>query len=90
MLSKISLFFCFCCCCCFLSCQFLIRVFFQKLVAYSRQWYEEYHANDTEQVATDEDGDQRPQRGKTYGAAYHMRVDKLVLDELHDLVDDDT
>ena len=90
MLSKNSLFFCFCCCCCFLSGQFLIRVFFQKLVAYSRQWYEEYHANDTEQVATDEDGDQRPQRGKTYGADYPQRVEKLVPDELPDLAADTT
>ena len=58
----------------------------QKLRDHRRKRDEEHDADDAEQLSAQQRGQQCPQRGKPHAAADHMRVDELVFDELHRLI----
>ena len=64
-----------------------LNISLQKLRDHRCQRDKEYDADDAEQLSAKQRGQQRPQRGKPHAAADHMRIDELVFNELHRLID---
>ena len=58
----------------------------QKLRDHRGQRDKKHDTDDTEQLSAEQCGQQCPQRRKPHAAADHMRVDELVFDELHHLI----